>query len=123
MVEVGDRSVSGDVLAGSVGAVAGDGTLREPNKLAFDDPWIWLAAGWRDLWQAPAIGLTYGAIFALAALALALGLLSLEAHSLFPALAGGFLLLAPFFAMGLYETSRRMAAREPVTLGDRKSVV
>jgi uncharacterized membrane protein len=116
MVEVGERSGPGDVLAGGAGAVASDGTLRAPAIVAFDDPWLWLAAGWRDLWQAPAIGLTYGGLFALAALALAAGLFSMEAHSLFPALAGGFLLLAPFLAMGLYEASRRMAAREPVTL-------
>ncbi len=117
MVDMGKPGEAGDVLTIGAGAVASDGTLREPAKVAFDDPWIWLAAGWRDLWQAPAIGLTYGAVFALAALALAVGLLSLEAHSLFPALAGGFLLLAPFLAMGLYETSRRMAAGEGVSLG------
>ena len=117
MVDVGKQSVAGDILAMDAGAVASDGTLREPAKVAFDDPWIWLAAGWRDLWLAPAVGLTYGAAFALAALALAIGLFSMEAHSLFPALAGGFLLLAPFLAMGLYEASRRIAANEPVTLG------
>lgn len=117
MVDIGRPAAADDVLATDAGAVTSDGTLREPAKVAFDDPWIWLAAGWRDLWQAPAIGLTYGAVFSLAALALAVGLLSMEAHSLFPALAGGFLLLAPFLAMGLYETSRRMTAGEPVSLG------
>jgi uncharacterized membrane protein len=117
MADIGEPAGAGNILAIGAGAVASDGTLREPAKVAFDDPWIWLAAGWRDLWQAPAIGLTYGAVFALAALALAVGLLSMQAHSLFPALAGGFLLLAPFLAMGLYEASRRMSAGEPVSLG------
>ncbi|MBS0244093.1 MAG: DUF2189 domain-containing protein, partial [Proteobacteria bacterium] len=82
-----------------------------------DAPWIWLAAGWRDLWQRPDIGLVYGAVVALIAGAMGIGLYNFEAHSLFPALAGGFLLLAPFFAMGLYEASRRMELREPVSLG------
>jgi len=118
MLEIGKPAEAGDMLAMGEGAVASDGTLREPAKVAFDDPWIWLAAGWRDLWQAPTIGLSYGAVFALAALALAAGLFSMQAHSLFPALAGGFLLLAPFFAMGLYEASRRLAAGKPVSLGN-----
>lgn len=96
---------------------SGDAALRRPAKVPFDEPWMWLAAGWRDLWQAPTVGLAYGAVFAIAALALALGLFSLQAHSVFPALAGGFLLLAPFLAMGLYDTSRRLALAQPVSLG------
>ena len=100
-----------------VPATRGEGALRPPARVAFDAPWLWLAAGWRDLWEAPVIGLVYGAVFALAAMALAVGLLNLQAHSLFPAFAGGFLLLAPFFAMGLYEVSRRMEAGQPVSLG------
>lgn len=102
--------------AGEARTSAHAAVVRSPAKVAFDAPWLWLAAGWRDLWQAPGVGLAYGAVFALAALALALGLLSVEAQSLFPALAGGFLLLAPFLAMGLYEASRLMAAGERVTL-------
>jgi uncharacterized membrane protein len=91
--------------------------LAEPARIPFDAPWIWLASGWRDLWHAPVVGMTYGAIFAGMALAMAIGLFGFEAHSLFPALAGGFLLIAPFLAMGLYETSRRIEAGEPVSLG------
>ena len=34
-------------------------------------------AGWRDLWTVPGLSLAYGAVFALAALAMAFGLLSL----------------------------------------------
>lgn len=100
------------------GTTAMPGALPSaPAKVAFDAPWMWLAAGWRDLWEAPAIGLAYGAVFAAAAMVMAVTLLSFGAEALFPALAGGFLLLAPFLAMGLYETSRRIEAREPVSLG------
>lgn len=107
---------------GSKSAVVGaaapeDPLLRTPRKVPFDEPWMWLAAGWRDLWLTPTVGLCYGAVFAISALFLALGLFSLQAHSVFPALAGGFLLLAPFLAMGLYDTSRRLAAGQPVSLG------
>jgi uncharacterized membrane protein len=88
-----------------------------PHAVPFDAPWMWLAAGWRDLWTVPAVGLTYGATFAGAAAALAILLWSYEAHALFPAFAGGFMLVAPFLAMGLYDASRRLAAGEPATLG------
>jgi len=104
-------------MAASRAVASGDVALRAPARVPFDEPWMWLAAGWRDLWQAPVVGLSYGAVFAAAALALALGLFSLQAHSVFPALAGGFLLLAPFLAMGLYDTSRRLGLGEPVSLG------
>lgn len=90
---------------------AGDITadiIPEPRRVPFDAPWEWLAAGWRDVWAVPGISLTYGAAFALAALVLCLGLMRIEAVSLFLALAGGFLLIGPFLAVGLYEASRRM---------------
>ena len=29
--------------------------------VGLEDPWSWLAAGWRDLWRRPGIGLGYGA--------------------------------------------------------------
>ncbi|MDX2158383.1 MAG: DUF2189 domain-containing protein [Hyphomicrobiaceae bacterium] len=87
-----------------------------PHRVPFDAPWMWLAAGWRDLWAAPAVGLTYGLAFAGGAAALALGLWSRGAQALFPAFAGGFFLIAPFLAMGLYDASRRLAGGEPVSL-------
>lgn len=86
--------------------------VPEPRRIPFDAPWEWLAAGWRDMWAVPGISLTYGAAFALAALVLCLGLLRIEAVSLFLALAGGFLLIGPFLAVGLYEASRRMKMKD-----------
>lgn len=82
----------------------------------FDAPWEWLAGGWRDLWTSPAIGLTYGAAFAIGAAAMTAGLFEFGMQSLILALAGGFLLLGPLLGVGLYETSRRLAAGRPVTL-------
>jgi uncharacterized membrane protein len=76
--------------------------------VAFDAPWDWLGAGWRDLWEAPAIGLTYGAAFSLGAVFLAAGLLQFGMQSLILALAGGFLLLGPLLGVGLYDVSRRL---------------
>lgn len=79
-------------------------------------PLEWLAAGWRDLWAAPRIGLAYGVTFAILACAMAVGLQQFGKQSLILALGGGFLLIGPLVAVGLYETSRRLEAGEPVTL-------
>ncbi len=84
----------------------------------FDQPWQWLAAGWRDLWEAPAVGLTLGLIFAAAAASIVWGLSQFGLQSLFLALAGGFLLIGPLMAVGLYATSQRIAAGRPTTLSD-----
>ncbi len=86
-------------------------------QVPFDAPWAWLAAGWRDMWAAPHVSLAYGAIFAIVSAALAAGLLAGGLEALMLALAGGFLLLGPVAAVGLYETSRRLDAGESVTLG------
>jgi uncharacterized membrane protein len=84
----------------------------------FDAPWAWLAAGWRDMWAVPQVSLAYGALFAIVSALLAAGLLAGGLESLILALAGGFLLIGPIAAVGLYETSRRLAEGESVTLAD-----
>lgn len=87
-------------------------------RVPFDAPWAWLAAGWNDLWRVPHISLAYGAVFAVAAGGLLAVLMLARWQSLVPALAGGFLLLGPLLAVGLYETSRRLEAHQPVDFGD-----
>jgi uncharacterized membrane protein len=79
-------------------------------RVPFDAPWDWLAAGWRDMWAVPHISLAYGALFALLSIGLTLGLLLTGFQSLVLALAGGFLLIGPVAGVGLYETSRRLEA-------------
>ena len=92
--------------------------IPAPRSLPFDAPWSWLAAGWHDLWRAPAIGLTYGALAACMAALLAASLAQVEALPLFLTWVGGFLLLGPLLAVGLYEASRQMAIPRPLTLRD-----
>jgi uncharacterized membrane protein len=84
-------------------------------RVVFDAPWAWLAAGWRDLWAAPRISLTYGTVFAAISTGLTVGLTAGGLEALVLSLAGGFLLIGPIAAIGLYETSRRLEAGEPVT--------
>jgi uncharacterized membrane protein len=88
------------------------GTIPPPRLIPFEAPWAWLAAGWRDLCNMPVLSLGYGAAFALAAVMLAASLAARDLQALFPVLAGGFLIVGPLAAVGLYEASRRLAAGE-----------
>jgi len=103
--------------------VASGRVEREPysryvvNSVVFDAPWNWFAAGWRDLVATPGLSLGYGAVFAAVSIALAYGLTFVGWESVVIALAGGFLIVGPVFAVGLYEISRRRAEGEPVSLG------
>ena len=79
-------------------------------QVPFDAPWAWLAAGWRDLWSAPGISLSYGAAAAGLSAVLVFALLAGGLESLTLALAGGFLLVGPAAAVGMaemVETSER----------------
>lgn len=87
--------------------------LRAP---AMDDPWKWLAAGWRDTWKNPHLSLGYGAAFVAIGLLVTAGLWFAGLESVAPALAAGFTLLGPVLAVGLYEMSRRYETNEPVSL-------
>ncbi len=92
-------------------------------RVAFDAPWAWLAAGWRDLWSAPVISLAYGAAFAAAAYAFVFQLTRIDALPLMLPLAGGFLLVGPLLAVGLYEISRRRERNQQATIQDILSAV
>lgn len=78
--------------------------------VGFDAPARWLAAGWRDLRGARGASLFYGACFAAAGWLLEAAFV--HAYALFAGLVTGFLLLAPFLALGLYDLSRRMERGE-----------
>lgn len=92
--------------------------VHRVNKIPFDAAWQWLAAGSRDMWRVPHISLAYGAVFTTLSLALLVGLYLAGALSMALPLAGGFLMLGPMIAVGLYETSRRLEEGESVTLAD-----
>lgn len=77
-------------------------------RLGLADPWRWLLAGWRDMRAAPGIALFYGVCFYLMALLLRSVFRSRPEYSM--SLASGCLLLGPFLAMGLYDSSRRREA-------------
>jgi len=85
-------------------------------RIGLEQPWTWLSEGWADLCRAPGISLTYGAVFTAVSALLTLGLFLAGMEYLLPPLAAGFMLVGPLMAVGLYETSRRLEAGQPVTL-------
>ena len=86
--------------------------------VAFDAPWEWLSAGWRDMWAVPHVSLSYGSAFAIGAAVLLWGLFFMGWEALILVLAGGFLLIGPLMAIGLYETSRRLELGQRPALGE-----
>ena len=85
------------------------------NPLRWSDPLRWLALGWQDLRAAPGIALFYGGCFWCMALVLAWVFRTRPEYTM--SLASGCLLVGPFLAMGLYDTSRRREAGQPADLG------
>lgn len=96
----------------------GDRPAPAIRKVTVDQSARWLARGWSDLWSCPRVSLTYGALFAVAAWLIFYGLARAEMSSLILPLTAGFMLVGPIAAVGLYEVSRRHAARDSVTLRD-----
>lgn len=81
-----------------------------PPRSAFD----WLAAGWLDLVATRFAGTLYGAAFA--AMGFVVAAVYANYWQLTMGLVGGFFLLGPFVATGLYELSRQRERGEPVSL-------
>jgi uncharacterized membrane protein len=103
-------------MTSEIAAPAASGAKVAIRIVANDRPWKWLEAGWRDLMASPSIGFFYGGAVVAASWLLVLLLLAAgAAWAVLPAVAG-FFLVAPLLGAGLYETSRRREAGEPVSL-------
>lgn len=76
------------------------------NKVEASRPFVWLRQGLQDLKRAPGIGLCTGIV--VAAVGWLLMTATWKATYLAPAMLGGFLLVAPFIAIGLYAVSRQL---------------
>ncbi|MBC7905543.1 MAG: DUF2189 domain-containing protein [Rhodospirillaceae bacterium] len=96
--------------------MAGLEPLPAIRQVTVDRSTTWLERGFNDFRAHPGIGLAYGAVFAALGWLLTFGLAELGMGSLILPLAAGFMLVAPFLAIGLYEVSRRREAGEPVTM-------
>jgi len=74
-------------------------------------PFYWLAAGWRDFRAHPMQSAFYGLCFA--TMGWLLVLTFRHAYEYVSALVTGFFLVGPFFAIGLYDLSRRREHGQP----------
>jgi len=88
------------------------------NTLSSADPWLWLAAGWRDLMAAPVYSLSIGALFSGLGLAVTAGLYYLGVPYMIWPMAAGFILIAPLFCTGFYAISRALEQGRKPTFGD-----
>ena len=87
---------------------------KEVKDLAWSAPFGWLRAGLADFRTCPALGLFYGFAFWLMAMVLGLVFQNKPAYTM--TMASGCLLVGPFFAMGLYEASRRRELKKAINL-------
>lgn len=87
-------------------------TLPAVSEIKLTAPFDWLAGGFRDFRAIPGQALVYGLILAVISAGLAAALLFSGIASWIMVLAGGFLFVAPMFAMGLYEAGRQLEAGE-----------
>jgi uncharacterized membrane protein len=76
------------------------------NSLPLSAPFAWWMAGWRDLFQAPWVGLFFGGCFFIMGHILLKAFESATEYVL--ALSAGFLLMGPFMCLGLYRTSKAL---------------
>ncbi|MBD3671807.1 MAG: DUF2189 domain-containing protein [Gammaproteobacteria bacterium] len=79
--------------------------LPEIRQVAVTRPFKWLAQGWRDFRHSPFASGFYGLVFVL--LGYALTAATWSSPLLVMTFVTGFLLVAPFFALGLYDLSRQ----------------
>jgi uncharacterized membrane protein len=98
---------------------SGIGETRDPElqrHLPVLEGLRWLAAGWRDFWIRPAASLVYGVGVFVLSIAFIWTLVEFgRDYILFPSLAG-FLIIAPFLAIGLYEKSRAIGEGREIGL-------
>ncbi len=112
--ETVSESEAGDRSSGAPPSGAGLPFHDRINVINTQAPWLWLAAGWRDLRSAPLFSLGYGALFVASGYAVTFGLYQLDlAYMIWPMMAG-FLLVAPLFCIAFYEISRRLEDGRPL---------
>ncbi len=94
------------------------GHLPAVNTVGLGAPLRWLAGGWADFRRAPGPCIIYGLCLAAISAGFAAALFITGEAKWLLALAAGFLLVAPMFAMGLYEAGRMLERGEQPGLGD-----
>lgn len=78
--------------------------------------WRWLSLGWADYRRAGWVSAAYGGLFAVIGIFITFGLAWLGWPYLITPMIGGFLLIGPLLALGLYAISRAHAQGQPIGL-------
>lgn len=92
--------------------------MPEIRTIGLTAPFDWLRAGWNDFRRIPASALLYGAGLSAISALIFWALWRTGSAELFFVLLGGFLLIGPMLAIGLYEAARRLETGAPVSIGD-----
>lgn len=79
-------------------------------------PWAWLGDGWNDVTAAGAVSLIWGFLFAAVGLVILGALHFWRIYNLGLPLAAGFMLIAPVLVAGLYQVSRTLERKDPVSM-------
>lgn len=99
----------------ALAAPLADGAPIRLRPIAAWAPFGWLRAGWRDVQRAWGVALFYGLSFWAMAQVLAWVFKASPEYTM--SIASGCLLVGPFLAMGLYDTSRRLERGQSPDLG------
>ena len=83
------------------------------NLVTTDEPFRWLAAGWRDFRKAGWVSVAYGLIFVVAGFLLTGGLWLVDLEYMISPLIAGFMLVGPVLTVGFYAISRDLEAGRP----------
>lgn len=80
-------------------------------------PFRWLLAGWQDYRRAKPLAIAYGLLFAGVSLAITVGLAILEQGHLIAPMWGGYFIVGPALAIGMYQVSRQLERGETPSFG------
>lgn len=86
---------------------SGDTIALDIKTISLDGPWSWLALASKDMMRKPVLSLGYGLLFAVVSALIVYLAFALDMAAFAMALGGGFMLVGPMLAVGLYEMSRR----------------
>lgn len=90
----------------------------EINEIRPGAPMRWLKAGAQDLARAPLVSIGYGLVFVAVGVLLSLGLYAIGWAAWIPVALSGFALIAPMFAVGIYQVSKHLDEGKAVTFRD-----
>ena len=92
--------------------------LPDVKHVHFSAPFAWLLMGWRDMRKAPALFGAYGVMLALMSVFVASSLYLTGRFEWFLVFAGGFMIITPIIAAGLYRGAQILETGGHPKLGD-----